>query len=99
MNSDERLALSLAGLLRQHRLDRGDRQVDMATRLEIGLSTYKKMEGGDTDIAFRYWLRAWNFLGMGEKVIAAMQPEEDLVAEFDRHLLVQASKRQRVRRR
>lgn len=37
-------------------------QAQMAAHLCIGLSTYRKLEAGDSAVALRYWLQAWGVI-------------------------------------
>lgn len=52
----------LGALLRRSRMLGNLAQSEMAAHLEIGLSTYRKMESGDDGVALRFWVKAWSFM-------------------------------------
>lgn len=51
MTTIEQSASRLGQHLRAYRLQRNDRQVDLAARLWVGLSTYRAMEAGDARVS------------------------------------------------
>lgn len=82
MNANE---LQLMGeQLRLYRCERKDRQIDMAARLGIGLSTLKAMEAGSPGVAIGHWMKAFSLMGVSKKLMTAVGSwsEKSLVEQF-----------------
>ena len=60
--------------LRAARLARHCPQWDAAMRSGMSLSTYKRLEAGDTSVALRLWLQAWVKAGLLELLADATSP-------------------------
>lgn len=67
------ISVQLGVALRRCRLARNLSQMEMALKIEFGLSTYRKMEAGDDGVALRFWIKAWNHLELLNPLIIANQ--------------------------
>lgn len=99
MNDISLLGQTLGEQLKQLRITKGDRQTDMAARIGISITTYQRMEAGDTTVSLKHWLQALLLLGRGPRIESLFAAEEDLFGELDSLLAkTGTSQRKRVRR-
>ncbi len=101
INDDE--AEMLRGLgqrLKQHRLERNDRQSDAAARLGVSLATYRKMEAGNPSIPIGYWLRMIRLYGDLASLDAVFVEKKSMFDQFasDKQTY-KAATRKRAKRR
>lgn len=84
--------------LRAARLARHCPQWDAAMRSGMSLSTYKRLEAGDTSVALRLWLQAWVKVGLLEQLADATSPHRDAEGERRRRIWANVRVRRTPRR-
>lgn len=77
---------SLGLRLREARIHRGDRQVDLAARIGVSRQTIIRMEGGGTGVPLDVWLAASEAVGLLETWAGVLVIPEDPFQEYDKKI-------------
>lgn len=99
MTTIKDMATSLGQYLRNHRINRNDRQIDFAARIGVGLSTYRAMEAGDPRVSLEAWLKVASLLGRDGELLSVFEPRDGgLIEALLNQEKIAPSVRQRVRK-
>ncbi len=98
LNTERDLLENVAGIVRQHRLAQGLRQIDLAQKSGVAIATLRRFERSG-QIGFLGLAKILTTLGLTDAFIASFQRVPETVASLRDFMTASAHRRKRAPRR